>query len=75
MKADYRGGVSSLYDTQLLATACMYPSAVAAIALRPSRACQTYQSPPEPRHGACRLVCPASFNRGLWAGLLRVLGS
>src|SRR5208337_667287 len=26
--------------------ACMHPSAVAALALRPSGACQTYQSPP-----------------------------
>src|SRR5271157_5819075 len=28
--------------------ACTHPSAVAAIALRPSGACQTYQSPPQP---------------------------
>ena len=46
--ADYRGGVTCLYDTQLLAPACMHPSPVAALALRPSGACQTYQSPPQP---------------------------
>ena len=31
------------------APACMHPSAVAALALRPSGACQTYQSPPSHR--------------------------
>ena len=46
--ADYRGGVTCLYDTQLLVPACMHPSAVAVIALGPSGACQTYQSPPQP---------------------------
>ena len=46
--ADYRGGVTCLYDTQLLGDACMHPSAVAALALGPSGACQTYQSPPQP---------------------------
>ncbi len=58
--ADYRGGVTCLYDTQLLG-ACLHahPSAVTALALRPSGACQTYQSPPQPpgpntvRHGIC----------------------
>src|SRR5208282_123962 len=30
------------------APACMHPSPVAALALRPSGACQTYQSPPQP---------------------------
>src|SRR5208283_2519678 len=30
------------------APACTHPSPVAAIALRPSGACQTYQSPPQP---------------------------
>src|SRR5271157_5643542 len=30
------------------AHACTHPSPVAAIALRPSGACQTYQSPPQP---------------------------
>src|SRR5208337_466963 len=30
------------------APACTHPSAVAAIALGPSGACQTYQSPPQP---------------------------
>ena len=46
--ADYRGGVTCLYDTQLLGTACIHSSPVAALALRPSGACQTYQSPPQP---------------------------
>ena len=77
--ADYRGGVTCLYDTQLLG-ACLHafesggrsrPEAV--------RACQTYQSPPPatgPPEGwaAVGFVGPASFNRGLWARLLRVLG-
>ena len=63
------------------APACTHPSAVAALALRPSGACQTYQSPPQPpgppREGwaAVGFVSPASFNRGLRAHLLRVLGS
>ena len=30
------------------APACMHPSPVAALALRLSGACQTYQSPPQP---------------------------
>ena len=61
------------------APACMHPSPVAALALRPSGACQTYQSPPS--HwapggvGVVGFVGPASFNRGLRARLLRVLGS
>ena len=60
--------------------ACTHPSPVAALALRPSGACQTYQSPPQPpgpRRGGrmSALSSPASFNRGLWARLLRVLGS
>src|SRR5271157_4446486 len=41
-----------LQDTGYLpnfsAPACTQPSAVAALALRPSGACQTYQSPPQP---------------------------
>ncbi len=45
--ADYRGGVTCVYDTQLPG-ACLHPSPVAALALRPSGACQTYQSPPQP---------------------------
>ena len=62
------------------APACMHTSAVAALALRPSGACQTYQSPPQPPGppegwAAVGLVSPASFNRGLWARLLGVLGS
>src|SRR5208283_927261 len=62
--ADYRGGVTCLHDTQLLC-ACMHPSAVAALALRPSGACQRYQSPPPatgPPEGwvPVGLVSPAS---------------
>ena len=63
-----------------LAPACMHTSAVAAIALGPPGACQTNQSPPQPPGppegwAAVGFVSPASFNRGLWARLLRVLGS
>ena len=67
--ADYRGGVTCLYDTQLLAPACTHPSAVAALALRPSGACQTYQSPPSHRApggvGGCRLGQPSLFQQGV----------
>src|SRR5271157_5713999 len=66
--ADYRGGVTCLYDTQLLGT-CMHPSPVAALALRPSGACQTYQSPPSHRApggvGGCRLCQPSLFQQGV----------
>ena len=48
LRTHYRGGVICLYDTQLLGPACTHPSPVAALALRPSGACQTYQSPPQP---------------------------
>src|SRR5271157_5781341 len=54
-KADFRGGVTCLYDTQLLG-ACLHASESGGRS-RPEavRACQTYQSPPQPRHCACRL--------------------
>ena len=49
--------------------ACMHPSAVAALALGPSRACQTYQSPPSHRApggvGGCRLCQPSLFQQGV----------
>jgi len=50
--------------------ACMHTSAVTAIALRPSGACQRYQSPPQPRHGACRcrLCQPSLFQQGFVGG-------
>jgi len=52
------------------APACTHPSPVAALALRPSGACQTYQSPP-PSHrapggvGGCRLCQPSHFQQGV----------
>src|SRR5271157_5537434 len=52
------------------APACTHPSPVAALALRPSGACQTYQSPPQPRHGACRL-CQQSV-KSMIAGSLPI---
>ena len=51
------------------APACTHPGPVAALALRPSGACQTYHSPP-PNHrapggvGACRLCQPSLFQQG-----------
>ena len=45
--------------------ACMHPSAVAALALGPPGACQTNQSPPQPRHGGCRLCQPSLFQQGV----------
>ena len=51
------------------APACMYSSPVAALALRPSGACQTYQSPPQPPGpggvGACRFCQPSLFQQGV----------
>ena len=67
--ADYRGGVTCLYDTQLLGAACTHPSPVAALALRPSGACQRYQSPPSHRApggvGGRRLGQPSLFQQGV----------
>jgi len=49
--------------------ACMHPSAVAALALRPSGSCQRYQSPPQHRApggvGGCRLGQPSLFHQGV----------
>ena len=51
------------------APACTHPSAVAALALGPSGACQTYQSPPQPPApggvGGCRLCQPSLFQQGV----------
>jgi hypothetical protein len=52
-----------------LAPACMHPSAVDALALRPSGECQTYQSPPQPpgpRRGGRLSACqPSLFQQGV----------
>ena len=78
--ADYRGGVTCLYDTQLLG-ACLHasesggrsrPRAVRGMPEVPIAPPAT--GPPE-GWAAVGFVSPASFNRGLWARLLRVLGS
>ena len=78
--ADYRGGVTCLYDTQLLG-ACLHafesggrsrPEAVRGMPDVPIAPPAT--GPPE-GWAAVGLVSPASFNRGLWARLLGVLGS
>src|SRR5271157_3888411 len=78
--ADYRGGVTCLYDTQLLG-ACLHasesggrsrPEAVRGMPDVPIAPPAT--GPPE-GWAAFGFVSPASFNRGLWARLLRVLGS
>src|SRR5271157_4855704 len=78
--ADYRGGVTCLYDTQLLG-ACLHasgcgghsrPGAVRGMPEVPIAPPAT--GPPE-GWAAVGFVSPASFNRGLWARLLRVLGS
>jgi len=70
----------------LLAPACMHTSAVAALALGPSGACQTYLSPPEPagpRRGrahtrsvgwAVGFVSPAFFIRGFVGALTEGFG-
>ncbi len=78
--ADYRGGVTCLYDTQLLG-ACLHasesggrsrPGAVRGMPDVPIASPAT--GPPE-GWAAVGLVSPAFFIRGLWASLLRVLGS
>ena len=69
--ADYRGGVTCLYDTQLLGGS-LHTSGCdgRSLALGPSGTCQTYQSPPSatgPPEGwaAVGFVSPAFFNRGV----------
>ncbi len=78
--ADYRGGVTCHYDTQLLG-ACLHasesggrsrPEAVRGMPDVPIASPAT--GPPEGR-AAVGLVNPAFFIRGLRARLLRVLGS
>ncbi len=78
--ADYRGGVTCLYDTQLLG-ACLHasesggrsrPQALRGMPEVPIAPPAT--GPPE-GWAAVGFVSPASFNRGLWARLLGVLGS
>src|SRR5271166_2905839 len=77
--ADYRGGVTCLYDTQLLGE-CLHasesggryrPGAVRGMPEVPIAPPAT--GPPE-GWAPVGFVSPASFNRGLWARLLRVLG-
>src|SRR5208337_2182729 len=80
--ADYRGGVTCLYDTQLLG-ACLHasesggrsrPEAVRGMPDVPIAPPAT--GPPEGwAPVGVGFVSPASFKRGLWARLLRVLGS
>src|SRR5208337_3072989 len=78
--ADYRGGVTCLYDTQLLGAwlhvsesgGRSRPEAVRGMPDVPIAPPAT--GPPE-GWAAVGFVGPASFNRGLWARLLRVLGS
>ena len=74
--ADYRGGVTCLYDTQLLG-ACLHasesggrsrPEAVRGMPDVPIAPPAT--GPPE-GWAAVGFVGPASFNRGLWARLLK----
>jgi len=78
--ADYRGGVTCLYDTQLLGT-CLHafecggryrPGAVSGMPEVPIAPRAT--GPPE-GSAAFGFVGPACFGGGLWARLLRVLGS
>ena len=78
--ADSRGGVTCLYETQLPG-ACLHasesggryrPQAVRGMPDVPIAPPAT--GPPE-GWAAVGFVGPASFNRGLWARLLRVLGS
>ena len=80
--ADYRGGVTCLYDTQLLG-ACLQayecgdrsrPEAVRGMPDVPIAPPAT--GPPEGwAPVGVGFVSPASFKRGLWARLPRVLGS
>jgi hypothetical protein len=77
--ADYRGGVTCLYDTQLLGT-CLHayecggryrPQAVRGM---PDVPIAPPATGPPGAWAAVGLVSPASFNRGLQARLLRILG-
>src|SRR5271157_5213795 len=78
--ADYRGGVTCLYDTQLLgdclhATECGGRSRPEAVRGMPDVPVAPPATGPPEGWAAVGFVSPASFNRGLWARLLRVLGS
>ena len=61
------------------AHACTHSSPVAAIALRPPGACQTYQSPPQSPGpggaGACRLYQPSLFQQGVVGAFAQGFGS
>ncbi len=78
--AGYRGGVTCLYDTQLLgaclhATECGGRSRPEAVRGMPDVPIAPPATGPPEGWAAVGFVGPASFNRGLWARLLRVLGS
>src|SRR5271165_7040614 len=77
--ADYRGGVTCLYDTQLLraclhATECGDRSRPEAVRGMPEVPITPPATGPAEGWAAVGLVSPASFNRGLQARLLRILG-
>ena len=78
--ADYRGGVTCLYDTQLLG-ACLHASECGgryrpeAVRGMPDVPIAPPATGPGGGVGGGFCVSPASFNRGLSARLLRVLGS
>src|SRR5208337_1592840 len=78
--ADYRGGVTCLYDTQLLgaclhATECGGRSRPEAVRGMPDVPIAPPATGPPEGWAAVGFVSPASFNGGLWARLLAVLGS
>ena len=63
--ADYRGGVTRLYDTQLLGT-CLHASESGGRS-RPEavRGMPDVPIAPQPRHGGCRLCRPSLFQQGV----------
>src|SRR5208337_5531536 len=63
--ADYRGGVTCLYDTQLLG-ACLHASESGG-RYRPEAVRGMPEVPiaPQPRHGGCRLCQPSLFQQGV----------
>ena len=77
--ADYRGGVTCLYNTQLLG-ACLHASESGgrsrpeAVRGMPDVPIAPPATGPPGGWAAVGFVSPASFNRRLWARLLRVLG-
>src|SRR5271165_6354044 len=78
--ADYRGGETRLYDTQLLG-ACLHVSECGgryrpqAVRGMPEVSIAPPATGPPEGWAPVGFVNPAFFNRGLWARLLRVLGS